>query len=164
MASTDTISGSVRVILEDTQGNRTIVHGDTPQNQVDYTNQTVAPDERYYLNTARSSMVNKPAGARSHNAPGMVFESGEKLIVQHKASATVTNDINLDADAFTISGVSVDKNRGNSYNNTLTQSDQELTGTVGESDTEWVDFFEYTVPDRRRFLVAGEFEAVAIES
>jgi hypothetical protein len=163
MATGDTIGGSIRVIHEDTQGNRNIVLGDVPQDQVDYVNQSPQPDERFYVNTGRTARVNKPAGARSHDAPGMVFNSGEKLIVQHSASATVSGDIDLDADAFSISGISKDRNTGNAYTNTLTQADTELSGTTAES-TEWVDMFEYTVPDRRTFLVAGEFGAAAIES
>lgn len=164
MATGDTIGGAVQVVREDTQGNRTIVMGSVPQDKVDYFNNSVSAEEKLYVNTGRSDRVGKPAGAESHDAPDAVFESGEKLIVQHQASSTVTNDIDLDADSFTISGVSVDKNRGNAFTQTLTQADQELSGTAAEDDTGWVDMYEFTVGDRRRFHMAGEFEAVAVES
>jgi hypothetical protein len=164
MATDDTISGQIRVVLEDTQGNRNVVFGSVPQEQTDYTNNTVSPDEKTYVNTRRSSKVAAPSGAKTRSAPNAVFESGEKLIIQHKASATVTNDINLDADTFSVEGITVDLNRDNSFIDVLDQSDTNKSGSVGEDDSNFVDFFEYTVGDRERFLMAGELEAVAIES
>lgn len=164
MATDDTISGSVRIILEDTQGNRNVVFGSVPQAQLDYTNNDVSPDEKTYVNTRRSSKVAAPSGSKTRSAPNAVFEAGEKLIVQHKASATVSNDIDLDADTFSLEGITVDLNRDNSFIEVLDQSDQELSGSVAEDDSEFVDFYQFTVPDRSRYLLAGEQEAVAIEN
>jgi hypothetical protein len=164
MATDDTISGQVRYVLEDTQGNRNIVFGSVPQAQLDYTNRSPNADEKTYVNTRRSSKVAAPAGAKTRSAPNAVVEAGEKLIVQHKASASVTNDINLDRDSFSLEGVTVDLNRDNSFIDVLDQSDQELSGSVGESTSEFVDMYQYTVPDRQRFLLAGEQEAAATEN
>lgn len=164
MATGDTISGQVRFVLVDTQGNRNIVFGSIPQSQVDYTNRDPNADERTYVNTRRAAKVAAPAGAKTRSAPNAVFEAGEKLIVQHKASAEVSNDVDLDADSFSLEGVSVDLNRDNSFIQVLDQSDQELSGSVAEDDSEFVDIYQFTVPDRTRYLLAGEQEAVAIEN
>lgn len=164
MATGDTIDGSIRVVLEDTQGNRNIVLGSLPSNKLDLANQTLDPNERLYVNTSLTGRTSAPAGAQTRTAQNAVFEPGEKLIVQHKASATVTNDIDLEADTFGLEGVTVDLNRDNDFSETLTASDQELSGSAAESDTEYVDFYQFTVPDRQRFLLAGQQEAAAVEN
>lgn len=164
MASGDTISGSVRIVLEDTQGNRNVVLGSLPQGKLDYTNQTVSPDEKTYVNTGRSARVTAPAGAQTRNAPDAVFESGERLIIQHKSNADNNLDIDLTFDAFDIEGVSKDLNRDNAFIEVLAQAQQELSGTVAQDDSEFVDIYQYTVPDRTRFFLAGSLEAIAIEN
>ena len=164
MATGDTIAGSVQVVLEDTQGNQNIVFGAIPQAQVDYTNNTVSPDEKTYVNTRRSSKIAAPAGAKRRSAPNAVFESGEKLLIQHKASATVANDIDHDFDGFLIEGVTVDLNRDNPFIDPKTVADQELTADPSENADEFETFYETTIGDRERFLMAGEIEAVAAEN
>lgn len=164
MAAGDTIGGEIRIVLEDTQGNRNVVMGSLPQSKVDYTNQDTSPDERQYINTARTSKVTAPSGAQRRSAPDAYFEAGERMIIQHKSSNDQSRNIDHTADAFDIEGVFVDKNRNNSYSGSLSQSDQELTGTTSENDEGFEDIYQYTVPDRTRFNVAGAFEAVAIEA
>lgn len=164
MATGDTIKGSIQVVLEDRQGNQNVVFGSVPQAQVDYTNEDPNPDEKTYINTRRSSKIAAPAGAKTRSAPNAVFEAGEKILIQHKASASVTGDIDHDADAFLLEGVTVDLNRNNSFVDPKTVADQRLEADVTESTDGYVTFYEAKVDDRERFLLAGEFEAVAIET
>ena len=164
MASGDTIDGSVRVVLEDTQGNRNIVLGSLPQNKLDLVNQTLDPNERLYVNTSLTGRTSAPAGAQTRTAQNAVFEPGEKLIVQHQSTSASGRSHDLDADAYGLEGVVVDLNRGNDFSETLTVSDSDLSGTVAESDSEFVDIYQFTVPDRQRYLMAGQQEAVGIEN
>lgn len=164
MATGDTISGSVRVVLRDTQGNENVVFGSIPQSQTDYENQSLSPDEKTYVNTRRSGKVAAPSGAKTRSAPNAVFESGEQLLVQHQASATVTNDVDHDADTFSLEGVTVDLNRGNSFIDVKDVSDQELSSDPAESADEFVTIYQTTVGDRERFLLAGEQEFTAVEN
>lgn len=164
MATGDTHPGQVRIVLEDTQGNQNVVFGSVPQSQLDYTNNSVSPDEKTYVNTRRSSQVAAPGGAKTRSAPNAVFESGEKLLVQHQASSTTANDIDHDFDSFTLEGITVDLNRDNSFIDVKTVADQELTADPTETTDGWTTFYETTVGDRERFLLAGEQEAVAIEN
>jgi hypothetical protein len=163
MGSGDTIDGQIRVVLEDTQGNRTIVVGSLPQDKVDYTNDTKSPDERQYINTGRSSRVTAPDGAQKRDAPNAVFEAGERLIIQHKSSSDSGRSIDHDFDSFGLEGVSFDLNRNNGFTETLTVADQELTSDISESDEQFVDIYQFTVPDRQRYFLAGQLEAVGIE-
>jgi hypothetical protein len=164
MASGDTIPGRVRVILLDNQGNRNRVFGPLPQSKVDYFNQEFSPDEKQYVNTNKSSFVTAPAGSQKRSAPNAVFMSGERLIVQHTSSNDSNRDINLDVDAFEIEGVEVDLTRGKAAPTTIGQASQELSGSVAEDDSDWVDIYRYTVPDQTRFNMAGLFEAVGVEN
>jgi len=164
MGTGDTISGSVRILLVDTQGNRNVVFGSLPQDKLDDTNNDLNPDQKVYVNTGRSGRVTAPAGAQTRSAPDAVFEAGEQIVIQHQASATVTNDIDLTADSFDIETVSKDLNRDNAFINVLGQNDQELSGSVAEDDAEFVDMYQYTVPDRTRVFIAGAIAAAAIEN
>jgi len=164
MATGDTIGGSVRVVLEDTQGNRNVVLGSLPQDKVDYFNNDVNQDAKQYVNTMRSNKVTAPAGAQKRSAPDAVFEAGEKIIIQHQSSNDSGRDIDHTTDSYNLEGVTEDLNRGNSFGETLTQSNQQLTGTSSESATGFVDIFSHTIPDRQRFFLAGEYEAVAVEN
>jgi len=164
MAAGDTIDGQIRIVLEDTQGNRNIVLGSLPQNKLDLVNQTLDPNERTYVNTSLTMRTSAPAGAQTRTAENAVFEPGESLIVQHKSTTASARSHDVDFDAYGIEGVTVDLNRGNDFSETLTASDQEIASNVSESDTEFVDIFKFTVPDRQRFLLAGQLEAVGIEA
>lgn len=165
MATGDTVTGAVRVVLVDTQGNRNVVLGSLPQSKVDYTNNDVSPDEKTYVNTMMSSRVTAPGGAQTRRAPDAVFEAGEKLVVQHQSSDdSDSQSINLDADSFDIEGVAVDLNRDNGYIEVKANADNELSGTVTEDEDEWVDIFKTTIDDRTRYFMAGAFEAVAIQA
>jgi len=164
MANGDTIGGNVRVMLLDNQGNLNRVFGPLPQGKIDYTNQTTSPEERQYVNTGRSSFVTAPSGAQKRDAPNAFFESGEQLLIQHQSSSGSGRSIDHTSDSFEIEGVEVDKTRGNSAPTALTQANQELTGTTAEDDSDWVTMYQYTIPDQTRFLMAGVFEAVAIEN
>lgn len=164
MASGDTIAGQVRVVLEDAQGNRNVVFGSVPQSRVDYFNSSPQPDEKLYVNTMRSPLTSAPAGAQTRSAPDAVFESGEKLIVQHKSNSDNSRSHDLDKDAFEIEGAELDLNRENSFARTLTVADQEQSGTQSESASAFVDIFTFTVPDRTRFFMAGLFGAVGVEN
>jgi len=46
----------------------------------------------------------------------------------------------------------------------LRTTDNELSGTASESTSEWVTFFEFTIPDRTRLFLAGRLMAAAIEN
>lgn len=164
MASGDTIDGQIRIVLEDTQGNRNIVLGTIPANKLDLVNQTLDPNERLYVNTSLTGRTSAPAGAQTRTAQNAVFEPGEKLIVQHQSASASGRSHDLDFDATALEGVTVDLNRGNDFSETLTVSDSSLTGTVSESASNFVDIFEFTVPDRQRFLLAGQQEAAGIEN
>lgn len=165
MGTGDGIPGNVRVVREDTEGNVVRVFGPTSNSRLDAKNNNTTAEEKLYLNTGRSARKGKPAGAENQEVPDAVWESGEKLYVQHKANSTVSNDIDHDnADAFEIGAVSLDLNRGNFFPQQLTAADTELSSDPSESDTEYVTFFEYTVPDRTRLYLAGVFMAAAIEN
>jgi hypothetical protein len=165
MATGDTVTGAVRVVLEDTQGNQNVVLGSLPQSKVDYTNNDVSPDEKTYVNTMMSSRVTAPAGAQTRRAPDAVFEAGEKLIVQHQsADDSDSQSIDLDADSFDIEGVAVDLNRDNAFIEVKAAADSNLSGTVAEDEDDWVNIYQTEIPDRTRFFMAGAFEAVALQA
>jgi len=164
MASGDTIAGQVRVVLEDTQGNRNVVVGAQKQSSVDYFNNDVSPDEQLYINTTLANSVTAPAGAQKRTAPAARFQSGEKLIVQHKSNQDNGRSHDHDADGFEIEGAEQDLNRGNVFTRTLSAADQELSGTTAESASTFVDIFQFTVPDRTEYVIAGSFEAVGVEN
>lgn len=164
MATGDTHGGQVRVMREDTEGNRVLVAGPFRQSRIDYFNNDVDSVEELYLNTAMSARVAKPANAESRQAPNATFYAGEQMLVQHQADATVTNDIDVSASAFGISVLKEDKNRGTKTNPTLTVADNEESSDPSEATDSWVTFFSYTVPDRTEVRLAGSFEAVAVEN
>lgn len=164
MATGDTIPGQVRILLEDAQGNRNIVLGAIPQGRIDYFNSDVSPDEKLFINATLSNSVTAPAGSQKKTAPDAVFEAGERLIVQHKSNSDNSRSHDADADGFEIEGVEYDLNRDNAFTRTLTAADQELSGTISESDSEFVDIFRFTVGDRTRFFAAGSLEAVGVEA
>lgn len=164
MASGDTIGGSIRVLLEDTQGNRNVVIGDLSQSQVDGVNESRSPDEEIYFNTGLSGHVTAPGGAQKRTARNAVFEPGEKVVIQHESNDDNSRDIDRDGDYFDIDIIRRDMNRDNSYTGKLTASHQELTGTVAESDDGYVDIYETTVPDRMEIYIAGVLNATAVEN
>jgi len=165
MATGDTVGGRVRVVREDSEGNTVRVFGPVNQSRIDYLNNDVGPDERLYVNTSLTGLRAKPAGAESITATDAVFFAGEVLKVQHRANSTVSNDIDHDnPDSFDINILETDLNRGASFPETLTVSDQELSADPAEATGAWVTFYEVTVPDRTRYNLGGSFEAVAVEN
>lgn len=164
MATGDTHSGQVRIVREDTEGNRVVVAGPFSQDRIDYFNNSVNSEDKLYLNASLTSRVGKPLQAEERRAPGANFQSGERVIIQHKANTTVTNDIDVSVNAFDVDILRQDKNRGRIYPDSLTQADQELSTDPAESTTDFVDFYRETVPDRTEFRIAGSVEAVAIEN
>jgi len=165
MASGDTINGQIRIVREDTEGNIVRVFGPIDQSRVDAVNSNTTAEEKLYLNTVRSDRKGKPAGAENQEVPDAIWESGEKLFIQHQADATVSNDIDPEASgAFELGSVSLDLNRNNFFPEVLRATNNEISGTVSESTSEWVSFFEFTVPDRTRLYLAGRLMAAAIEA
>jgi hypothetical protein len=164
MPTGDTHSGQVRVLREDTEGNRVVVAGPFSQDRVDYTNNDVNSEDKLFLNVSLTSRVGKPMQAEERRAPGANFASGERLIIQHKANTTVANDIDVSANTFAIDTLRQDQNRGRIYPDTLTQANQELSTDVEEDDSTFVDIFQETIPDRTEIRLAGAFEAVAVEN
>lgn len=163
MGTGDTISGQVRVVRETTQEARIPVLKDVRQDRVDYFNNDVDTDNELFIN-AEHPLVGAPANAETRRAPGAEFMSGETLVVQHKANSSVTNDIDHTSDSFAIGVVERDTNTGEERRRDLTQADQELTGSTDEDTSNWVDMYQFTIPDETRMALGGSFEAVAVEN
>lgn len=164
MASGDTISGKLRVVRIDTEGNQEIIAGPFGAGELDDVNQNFSPEDYLYLNTSMTSRKSAPLQAREVTTPGAQFQSGERLLVQFKANQTVANDVDVSADAWTVEILRRDKNRNRVYPDTLTVADQEVSANVGESDTEFKTIFQETVPDRTEYRMAGRLAAAAIEA
>lgn len=170
MTTDDLIPGQVRVVRETTQEARIPVLKDIRQQRVNYSNPdstgtdvSRAPSEQLFIN-AHHALVGAPSDAETRRAPAAEFFAGETLIVQHKANAGVPNPIELEDDTFSIGVVERDNNTGESRSRDLTSAQQELTGTATEQTDQWVDIYQFTVPDETQFALAGSFEAVAQES
>lgn len=164
MAAGDTITGSVRVVKEDTEGNRNVVFGDVSQAAVDGKNGSLSPSEKLYINTMHSRRVKAPLQAKEYSAPGAQFLPGEKIIVQHISSSLEEASDSDATDAFGIDVLKQDRNTGRIYPQTLSEADNEVTSNPSTSTSEYVDIFEETVPDRQEFRLAGEFTAGAYEN
>lgn len=163
MATGDTIPGVVKAVREINNGDTERTLGPISANDMDTKDNA---EERLYVNTNRTRLATKPSGVqgKTRDAPKMEYGPGEKIAFEHRASSTVANDIDLDANEFFIDVVERDLNRGVSNPEQLTQADQELSGTVSESTSDYVRFFEYTVPDRTKIFVAGGVSVAAVES
>jgi len=165
MASGETIDGAVRVVREDTEGNTVRVFGPIDQERVDYANQQLSADNKLYLNTSLSDRKGKPTNAESQTVPDAQFLAGETLKVQHSADSSVSNDIEAGASgAYEIDTLVRDMNRNNVFPETLRAPDNEISGTVSESTSQFVTFYQFTVPDRQEYSLTGRFGAAALEN
>lgn len=165
MGTGDTIAGNVRIVREDAEGNTVRVFGPESQNRLDSVNENTSASEKLYANTQRSSRKGKPGDAENVEIPDAIWESGEKLFVQHKADSDVANNIDSGkAGAFEIGVVEQDLNRNNFFPGTLRSTDNEISNDAQEETDQWVSFFEFTVPDRERLYLAGRLMATAVEN
>lgn len=162
MAQGDTIPGEIRILREDTEGNRNVVFGPRSQSEVD-DNADLSPEEQIYLNTGISDRVTAPNGAKKYTVPDADFQAGEKLIIQHKASS-LSEASDSDFDGWFIDTLTRDMNRGRIYPQTLTAGDNEITGDPSTSTSDYVDVFEETVPDRQEYRLAGSLIATVVEN
>jgi len=158
MAAGATISGQVRVIRESTLGKRVPVAGNFGSFEVDH---KADPENSLYINPNPKGRL--PLGAREVKAPGAIFEAGEVLELQH-LSAALAEAADFDADEIFIGGIEEDLNTGDLRARTLTAVDTGLAADPTTSTTVWTTFFKYTVPDRRRFYLAGAFNVACVET
>lgn len=167
MAAGDTISGQVRYIRENQAGDRYVVAG--PFASVEMDQDTF--NQKKFLNLGLLAQAQGASGAtgaspfgaaNSSPAPEGIFHPGEKLIIQHK-SASLAEAIDYDADEYLVSVLERDLNTDIVQQRTLTVADTDLSANPTSSTSEWVTFFEDTVPDRRRWALAGHQKAAAVE-
>lgn len=164
MATGDTIAGKVRFVLVDTEGNRVVVAGPYDTSELDDFNNSFVPEDYIYLNTQASSRKSAPLQAREEAAPRAQFRSGEEIVLEFVANATVTNDVDHDANTISLDILRQDKNRGRIYPDTLTVQDQELSSDVTESATEYKEVFRETVPDRTEIRLVGKQAYAPVEN
>lgn len=164
MAAGDTIAGSIRVVREDTEGNRNVVLGPVSQSSVDGKNGGLGVEEKLYVNTMRSDRVQAPLQAKEIAADAARFFPGESFFVQHLSASLEEASDSDAADAFEIHTLKQDKNTGRVFPTVLTEADNEITGNPATSTSEWVDIYQETVPDRQEFRLVGEFLAGAYEN
>lgn len=164
MGAGDTIGGTIRVIKEDTEGNRNVVFGPVATDAVDAKNGNLSPDEKIYVNTMLSDLVAAPLQAKEYRADGAQFFPGEKLIVQHQSS-TLEEAADADAaNAYAIDILKRDRNTDRVYPSTLTEANQEISANPTTSTTSFVDVYQETTSDRQEIRLAGSFEAGAYEN
>jgi len=163
MGAGDTIAGKVRVVREDAEGNVSRVIGPFPTDRVDYTNNDISSAEKLYVNVGNSARVGAPANAETKGAPDARWYAGEVIRVQHQSS-NLQEAVDRNFDGTNIEILEQDKNRGSISPETLTVDDQELSSNPTSSTSDWVTFFESTVPDRTEWRIAGSFEAIAAEN
>jgi hypothetical protein len=163
MATGETITGKVRLIREDTEGNRSVVAGPYSTSVTDYDNQNFGPSEFLYVNTPLSNRMDAPLDSRETVAGDAVFKSGEKYIVQHKSNADNSRSIDYDYDGFALDIMKKDLNRGTISPDELTVADQELSNNPSESASGFVTIFRETVPDRREYRHVGRFGVTPAE-
>lgn len=163
MAGGDTIAGKVRIVRQDAEGNVTRILGPHSQDRLDYFNNTVNPNEKLYYNVSVSDRVGAPANAETKVAPDAQFLAGEVLRVQHKSSNLEEAADYDKGDTVNIDILEADQNRGSIAPDQLTIDDQELSSNPTTSKSDWVTFYEVTVPDRKEWRIAGQLEAVAVE-
>lgn len=108
-------------------------------------------------------------GGRFPMAPEAIVLGGETLKVEHKANATVTNDIDVSADQVELAGVLIDTNYPKGHKSreqplTLTTQDNALSTDVAESASSYVSWFEYS-PAQNEIFLPGHFQkAVPVEN
>jgi len=158
MAVGDTIAGQIRVVKETAQGHRDIVCGPYGASEVDH---KADPENSKYINPNPKSRL--PIGASSDRAKRAVFEAGEVLDIQHKASA-LAEAATYNADEFFIGCIQEDLNRNDPRPRQLTAPDTTLAADPTTSITVWTSIFKFTVPDRTRLYLAGAFNVAAVET
>lgn len=156
MAAGDTIAGSIRIVRELTLGSRVVVAGNFGASEVDH---KADPENTLYINP--NPRVRLPLGSRAVLAPRAIFEAGEVLDIQH-LSSTLEVAGNYAADEFFIGGVEEDLNTRMMRERQLSAPDSTLDANPTTSTTVWMSIFKYTVPDRRRFYLAGAFNVAIV--
>lgn len=163
MATGDQIPGQIRIVRKTTQGTERPVLKDVNQDRVDYSvDNDIDAVNKLYLN-AHLPDVGAPGMAETRRAGSAEFFPGEVIKVQHKSNSDNSRSIDHDYDAFDIGVVEQDTNTGERRTTALTVADQELSSDQSESDSDFVTFFEFTVPDRTQLALGGSIEAVAVE-
>lgn len=163
MAAGATISGQLRMVRLDAQGNRVKVAGNFSSGEIDHKDDS---SKALYLNTNQGKvgqLIDKPLNSPAKAFPDAVFYAGETLIIEH-LSASLEEAIDYDADEIFIDIVDKDTNRNMSITRTLTVADTELTANPNSSKSAWVETYKVTVPDRHMWLVAGQFNVAATEA
>ena len=158
MAVGDTIAGQIRIVRVKTLGSRPLVAGPYASFECDH---KADPENALYINPNPKSRL--PIGAKDAKAPKAVFESGEVMEVQHLSSSLEEAGV-YNADEFYVSGIEVDLNTNEKRTRTLTAVDTGLAANPTTSTTVWTVIFKYTVPDRRRFILAGSFMVAITEA
>lgn len=160
MAAGDTIPGVVAVEKEDASGDRTFELGPYSHSLLDNSGDVA---NQMYVNAAKAFNTPPPQAGNRVRAAGLVFHPGEVIRARHK-SASLSEAIDYDADEIEISIVDQDLNTGKLSPQTLTVSDTELSANPTSSTTDFVTFFEETVPDMHRYFVAGPVNLAAVEN
>jgi len=159
MAAGDTINGQIRLEKEKPSGSRLIPFGPVSANLVDQRNDV---KNQLYVNPPKAFNSPPPGAGNRAMAPGLVFQPGEVIRVQHK-SANLEEAADYDADEFELSVVELDLNTGERVPRTLTVADTEISANPTTSTSEFVDIYQATVPDRRRWYIAGSLNVAAVE-
>lgn len=163
MASGDTIPASIRLTRFDSEGNENRVAGDYPSDAIDDENQSLSQDQKLYINTMHSSRRSAPLQATRESAPDAQFFPGEELRLKAQSYSDNARSINVGADVFEVQLIERDMNRGTLNPRTLSQNDQELSSNPAESDSQYVEYFRATVPDRTEWRIVGSLVGPPIE-
>ena len=158
MAVGDTIPGQIRIVKEETIGHRVVIAGSFGASEIDH---KADPENSMYINP--DPKIRLPIGARAVRCKGGVFSPGEVIDVQHLASA-LEEAATYNADEFFIGCLEEDLNTGRAHQRQLTAIDTTLVADATTSTTVWTSIFKYTVPDRRRIVLAGPFNVAAVET
>jgi len=159
MGAGDTVAGQIRIMRLTTLGHTIRVAGPIGQSLVDH---KADPENSIYFNPPKGMRLPVGASSMRTGKKGMWYP-GEKLQVQHKASA-LAEAVVYNADEFFIGVAEEDLNTKDPAPRTLTAPDTDLGANPTTSTTAWVTIFEYTCPDRRRFCLAGAFNVAATEA
>lgn len=158
MAAGDTIAGQIRVVKARTLGDEVVVAGPFAQSRVDH---KADPQYQLFINVPREAV---PIGGTIAYAPSATFEAGEVMHVQHKATTLAEAMSSHDADEIFVDLIEEDLNTGQKKPRQLSVADNEVSADVTSSTTSFVSIFTDTVPDRRRWYLAGAFNVAGTEA
>lgn len=158
MAQGDTITGEIRVVRVEPNGNETVVIGSLSSKEVDHFTE---PDKALYVNPTKIT----PAPPRNpvKNFKDAVFYGNEVIKIQHQ-SADLEEDIDVSKDKFDIPVIEVDKKRGQRTPKTLSVKSNDVTSNPSSSKDEWVTIYKYTVPSEVIYLISGMLNIAAVEN